>query len=243
MTRADMTGPEPKRLARTAGVLYLLLGVLTGFAGTVAPRMYAAGDAAATAGHLAANAATVRYAVIADLAGAVAWVLLALALYRLLSGFGRDAARALVLFTALGAGIMMLNAVFEFEAMRVATGAVGLSALGAAGSNGVALLLLDTHHYGVCVAQVFFGLWLLPFGVLAWRTSGMIPRWLGAALIAAGACYLLGLLAAFLGVALGPAVGAAVAIVPAVAEVSGVLYLLVIGVRTPRRSRPILAKA
>ena len=131
MTDDDRHGAAPKRLARTAGALYLVLGVLTGFAGAVAPRVYVAGDAAATAGHLTANAAIVRYAVVADLAGAVAWVLLALTLHRLLSGFGRDLAWSVVIFAALGAGLMMLNAVFEFEAVRVATGAVDFSVLGA----------------------------------------------------------------------------------------------------------------
>ena len=242
-TGVDRTGAAPKRLARTAGVLYLVLGILTGFAGAVAPRVYVAGDAAATAGPLAASAATVRYAVVADLAGAVAWVLLALTLYRLLSGFGRGLARTVVIFAALGAGIMMLNAVFEFEAVRVATGAVDFSSLGAAGSSAVALLQLDTHHYGVFVAQVFFGLWLLPLGALAWRSSGMLPKWLGAALIMGGACYLADLLAAFLAPDLGRAIHAGVTVLPAIAEVSAVAYLLIIGARTPRLSRPVLAEA
>ena len=52
-TGVDRTGVDPKRLARTAGALYLVLGILTGFAGAVEPRVYVAGDAAATAGHLA----------------------------------------------------------------------------------------------------------------------------------------------------------------------------------------------
>ena len=157
MTSLTRSGVSPKQLARFAGALYLVLGVLTGFAGTVLPRLYAAGDATTTAGNLAANAATVRYAVVADLVGATVWVLLALTLYLLLGGISRGAARAMVVFAALGTGIMMLNAVFAFEGMQVATGAVDLTAVGAGGSNAMALLLLDTHHYGVFIAQVFFG--------------------------------------------------------------------------------------
>ena len=42
---------SPKRLARIAGLLYLFVGIFGGFAeGFVDPRMYVAGDAAATAG-------------------------------------------------------------------------------------------------------------------------------------------------------------------------------------------------
>src|SRR3989442_11113030 len=43
----------------------------------------------------------------------------------------------------------LFRSVFEFEGLRVATGAVNLAALGTAGSNAVVLLLLDTQHYGI----------------------------------------------------------------------------------------------
>ncbi len=60
------------------------------------------------------------------------------------------------------------------------------------------LLLLDTQHYGILIAQIFFGLWLVPLGYLAYRSSGMFPKWLGVLLILGGVCYLVDLLAAFL---------------------------------------------
>ena len=54
---------SPKRLARIAGVLYLLVGIFGGFAeGYVDPRMYAPGGAAATAANLAANPALSAWA-------------------------------------------------------------------------------------------------------------------------------------------------------------------------------------
>jgi hypothetical protein len=236
MTSLARSGVSPKQLARIAGALYLLLGILTGFAGTALPRLYVAGDATRTAGNLVANAATVRYAVVADLAGATVWVLLALTLYLLLGGISRGGARAMVVFTALGAGIMMLNSVFAFEAMRVATRAVDLTAVGAGGSSAMALLLLDLHHYGLSVAQVFFGLWLVPLGYLAYRSSGMLPKWLGVMLIAGAGYYLVDLLAAFLAPGLGSAFHALIVIPPTIAEISAVVYLLAVGVRV---SRPV----
>lgn len=126
---------SPKQLARIAGLLYLLLGISAGFAGFVEARTYVAGDAAATACDVVAHAALVRSATVANLAAATAWVLLVLTLYVLLRDVSGNAARAMVVLAAIGTGIMMLNAVFGFEGMRVATGAVDLTALGAAGSN------------------------------------------------------------------------------------------------------------
>src|SRR5438132_6255976 len=118
---------SPKRLARIAGVLYLLVGIFGGFAqGFMYPKIYVAGDAAKTAGNLIANSGLVRIGVVADLFQATVWVFVALTLYRLLR-LNKSAASAMVVLASIGAGITMLNAVFEFEGLRVATGAVNLA--------------------------------------------------------------------------------------------------------------------
>src|SRR3982074_1590230 len=167
---------SPKRLARIAGFLYLLVGIFGGFAeGFVEPKMYVAGDAAATAGNVVANAGLVRMGVVADLLDQTFFVFLAMTLYVLLKHVHQSVARAMVVLVALAAGITCINTVFLFEALRVATGAVDLSALGAAGSNAIVLLLLDAQHYGILVAQIFFGLWLVPLGYLAYK-AGMFPK-------------------------------------------------------------------
>jgi hypothetical protein len=117
--------------------------------------------------------------------------------------------------------------------LRVATGAVDMAALGTAGSNAVVLLLLDTQHYGLLVAQIFFGLWLVPLGYLADK-SGMFPKALGVVFIVGGVCYLVDVLAAFLLPALSQQLHGFIVIPCAIAEIWMVLYLLVWGVRTGR---------
>jgi hypothetical protein len=232
---------SPKRLARIAGVLYLLVGIFGGFAeGYVEPKMYVAGNAAATAGNVLANSGLVRVGVVADLFDGTVFVFLAMTLYILLKHVHKSAARAMLVLVALAAGITCLSAVFEFEGLRVATGAVNLAAFGAGGSNALVLLFLDTQHYGLLVAQIFFGLWLVPLGYLAYK-SGMFPRALGVLLAVGGACYLVDMLAAFLVPDLGTAIHGYVTIPSAIAEISMVGYLLVIGVRTKKSDDRILA--
>ena len=59
---------SPKRLARIAGLFYLVVGIFGGFAeGFVDPTMYVAGNAAATAGNVVANAGLIRMGVVAHL--------------------------------------------------------------------------------------------------------------------------------------------------------------------------------
>jgi hypothetical protein len=231
---------SPKRLARIAGVLYLLNGIIAGFAeGFVEPKMYAAGNAATTAGNVIANAGLVRLGVVADLIQATVWVFLGMTLYLLLKHVNKSVASAMVILVAIGASIVYLNTVFEFEGLRVATGAVNLAAFGTAGSNALVLLLLDAQHYGVFIAQIFYGLWLVPLGYLAYK-SGLFPKALGILLIVGGACYLVDLLAQFLVPDFGVKIHAFVVIPSAIAEISMVVYLLVIGVRTQKPDERIL---
>jgi Domain of unknown function (DUF4386) len=224
---------SPKRLARIAGVLYLLVGIFGAFAeGFVYPRMYVAGDAATTAGNVVANSGLVRMGIVADLFNAIVWIFLAMTLYRLLKHVNKSVARAMVVLVAIGASIVCLNAVFEFEGLRAATGAVNLAAFGTAGSSALVLLLLDTQHYGLLIAGIFFGLWLVPLGYLAYKSAGWFPKALGVLLVVGGACYLVDLLAAFLVPGLGKEIHTLITIPSAIAEISMVLYLLVIGVKT-----------
>jgi hypothetical protein len=238
---------SPKRLARIAGVLYLLVAIFSGFAfGYVLAKVYVPGDAATTAGNVVANSGLVRIGVVADLFQATVWVFLAMTLYILLKHVHQSAARAMVLLVTVGAAIVCLNDVFQFESVRVATDSSYAAAFGIAGSSGLVLLLLEIHHYGFLAAQIFFGLWLVPLGYLAYK-SAMFPKALGVALIAGGACYLVGLLAVFLvpDFNFGEKINVFVTIPSAIAEISMVLYLLVVGVKTPKQNRDerILAAA
>src|SRR5258707_13766599 len=107
---------SPKRLARIAGVLYLFVGIFGGFAeGFVEPKMYVAGNAAATAGNVLANAGLVRMGVVSDLLDQTFFVFLALTLYILLKHVHQSVAGAMVVLVVIAATITSLNTVFEFE--------------------------------------------------------------------------------------------------------------------------------
>jgi len=223
---------SPKRLARIAGILYLFVGIFGGFAeGFVDPKMYVAGNAAATAANVIANCGLVRMGVMSHLLDGTFFVFVAMALYNLLQHVNKSVARAMLILVILATGIICLNAVFQFESMRVATDSYYTTTFGIAGANALVLLLLDMQHYGTLIAQVFFGLWLIPLGWLAYK-SGMFHKWLGIVLILGGICYIIDLLAAFLLPELGQKIHGFVTIPSAIAEISMVFYLLIVGVKT-----------
>jgi hypothetical protein len=196
-----------------------------------AGQVYAAGDAATTAGNVVANSRLVLFSVMADLLQATVFVFLALALYVLLKHVSKNAARAMVVLVAIAATIMCLNEVFQFSALQVATDGSYAAAFGAEGSNALVMLLMDIHHYGFLIAQIFFGLWLVPLGYLAYK-SGMFPKALGVVLVVGGVSYLVDMPVAFLAPDLSEQIHGFLGIPPAIAEVSMVLYLLIIGVKT-----------
>ena len=229
---------SPKRLARMAGILYLLVAIFGGFAeGYVEPKMYVAGNAAATTGNVVANSGLVRMGVVADLVDGTVFLFLALTLYILLKHVHKSAARAMLVLVALAAAITCFNAIFEFEGLRVATGAVNMATFGTDGSNAVVQLLLDTQHYGLLTAQIFFGLWLVPLGYLAYK-SGWFPKALGVLLVVGGGCYLVDLFAAFLAPDFGQKIHVLIVIPCTIAELWMVGYLLVVGVKTVKTVKP-----
>jgi len=138
----------------------------------------------------------------------------------------------MVIFVVVQVGITCLNMVHQLGALLVATDPSYASTLGTEGSDALVLLLLDLQHNGYLVAQIFFGLWLFPLGLLAYR-SGMFPRPLGVVLMFATIAYLLDVVLQFLAPELAGAVNPLVIVVVTLSEVSMLAYLLIKGVKAP----------
>ncbi len=220
---------KQKRLARIAGGLYLAMCVLGAGAHLgVRAGVRVPDDAAATSANIIANPTLFRFALVADIAMATIFVLLGIALHRLLRHVDRHAAGAMVVFVAVGAGMILTNLGFHHAALLVATN----PAYSQPGGDGLVLLLLDLHHYGYTLAGIFFGLWLLPLGYLAHK-SGLYPKLLSILLVVAGGAWIAGTLAAFAWPGLPGAVHAIIT-APTVAEFWMVAYLVTKGVRAPR---------
>nr|MDT0656762.1 DUF4386 domain-containing protein [Micromonospora sp. DSM 115978] len=225
---------SPKALARTAGVLYLILALLAVYAEVVVRgAIHRGGDAAATADNIVAHATTFRLGLVADIAMATVFVFVGIAFHLLFRRVHRDAAAVMVVFVTVGAAVILVNLIFHHAALLVATGDSG-TGLG----DGLALLLLDMHHNGYVIAGVFFGLWLLPLGYLAY-TSGMFPRALGVVLMIGCASYLADTLTTFLAPGLGPVFHDIIRAPASIGEFWMILYLLIRGVRAiPAAARP-----
>jgi hypothetical protein len=229
----SVTDSSARRLARTAGVLYLGVAVLGGWAHQgVRSMVYVPGDAAVTANNVVEHASLVRYGFVADLVQATLMLFVVLALYKLLQHAGRPVARAMVVLVIVSTAITSLNLVNQFGAVLVATDPSYAAAFGADGSDALVLLLLDLQHHGYLIAQIFFGLWLFPLGLLAYR-SGLFPRPIGIGLMVGAVAYLIDVPLQFLAPELADTISPVVLIpIVIVAEVAMLIYLLTKGVRS-----------
>ena len=226
-----------KRIARLAGLCYLVVVVLGGLAELVVrARVTVPGDAVATAAAYADNVGLVRFGILADLIQAVFFLATAVLLNRLLRGVDADLARLMVVLVAIASGLITLNMVFQQGALIVVTDSAYVSAFDEAGHEGLILLLTDLQYHGYLIAGIFFALWLVPLGLLVIR-SGWFPRWIGVALILGCAGYLAETVTIFAAPDLGEQIAEIVVLPGAVGELSMMLYLLVVGVRITGGSR------
>ncbi|MGC1268556.1 MAG: DUF4386 domain-containing protein, partial [Candidatus Acidiferrum sp.] len=171
---------------RFAGFLYLLTSIVGFFAiGYVPNKLIVHGNAAATANNIAASETLFRLGIACELIGMVGFVFVALALYDLLKGVNQRHAALMFIFVVVSIPIAFVNELNSFAALVLVHGADFLSIFDKPQREALAMLFLNLHGRGLVVAEIFWGLWLLPLALLVYR-SRFLPRFLGVWLALAG---------------------------------------------------------
>jgi hypothetical protein len=167
------------KAARIAGAVYLSM-VLTGpFSLIYVPdKLITSGDAAATANNFLSHEALFRLWIIGDLWTHVIFICLGVALYRLLSNVSKPWAVAMLGFVLVSAAVGFLNTLNNIAAFIFFRGADFLNAFEPAQRNALGMFFVRLHSQGNFINEVFWGLWLFPFGLLVFR-SGFLPRIIG----------------------------------------------------------------
>lgn len=222
-----------KKSARLAGVYYLLLLVFVIIAEIVRNVVIVPGDAAATAENIMASEWLFRFGFVSDLMHMTAFVMVAFTLYALLKTVNPNLALLFVLFTLAAVVIMSLNMLNLFAPLLLLNGEPYLNVYESGQLHAQVMLFLDLHANGFLIAQIFFGLWLLPLGILVYK-SGYFPKMLGALLMAGCFGYLIDFFQNFLFPAHHVISYPGLAIAT-IAEVSFLLWLLIKGADIKQR--------
>jgi hypothetical protein len=218
------------RAARVAGLLYVLMGATAPFTLIYLPRkLIVPGNAAATASNVLASEMLFRIGIVAALISSVAFVFLVMALYRLLSGVNKSHASVMVVLVLVSVAIGFVNEVNNIAALILFRGADFLSVFDKPQLDALGMLFLRLRGQGLVVNEIFWGLWLFPFGLLVMR-SGFIPRILGVLLIVNGFAYLVASLTSLLLPAYAGVVNQLL-LIPETGELWVMLWLLIKGVR------------
>ena len=219
-----------QRTARIAGLLYLILAICGGFAEfTVRQGMVVAGNAAATVSNIVAAESTFRLGVVSELIGQVVFILLALYLFRLLQSVNRNQATLMVVFVIIAVTITCLNMVNQVAVLLIINGSGYLSVFEAGQLQTLVLFFLNMHTAGYIIAQIFFGLWLLPLGYLVYKSS-FTPKIVGILLIIACFGYLIDVVTYFL----IPSFELVISEYTFIGEVVMLLWLLIKGVNVEK---------
>lgn len=222
--------------ARIAGFLYLALVLVGPIRLIYIPSvLFVSGNTLATVQNIATHEFLFRAGIFADLVTATLDILVVLALYRLLAGAGQTWATLMVIFGLMDVPIYFINTLNDVGALLFARGADFLMAFALPQREAMAMLFLNLHHYGIVVNTVFWGLWLLPFGILVFK-SGFLPRTLGVWLVLNCFAYLAQTVAGIL-LPQNLSIVENVAFPLQFGEVAIVLWLLIMGARVSGQKR------
>ncbi len=179
-----------KKTARLAGLLYFIW-VLTGIYSMMflPSKIIVKGDAVATANKILANEFLFRIGIINDLFSATICVFMLLVLYRLFKHVNEGQAKLMVILFFLTLPVVFIMGAFNITTLMILKGEI-LKTFELSHRQDLAMLFLNINNYGTLTIQLFWGLWLIPFGQLVYK-SGFIPRIIGVFLFLNGAAYIL----------------------------------------------------
>lgn len=172
-----------KMTARLAGSLYLIV-VITGiFSLAYVPRSLTVwSDAAKTFQQIAEAETLFRMSLVSSAICYVAFLLLPFVLYKLLGSVNNTAAKFMTVLAVVSVPISMLNLQNKYGVLTLIDGADYLKTFDQSQIQTQMILLLENYDSGILIVSIFWGLWLLPFGWLVYR-SGFLPRILGVLLM------------------------------------------------------------
>ncbi|MGD9487173.1 MAG: DUF4386 domain-containing protein [Calditrichaceae bacterium] len=223
-----------KNTARFAGLLYLIL-VITGIYGIMylPSQFIVMGDTVTTAKNILSNEFLFRTGAINDVISNTIFLFLVFVLYRLLKQVNENQARLMFALVIVQIPVVFIVEAFNITSLMILKGEI-LKTFELSQRQDLAMLLLKINDFGTLPLEMFWGLWLLPFGLLVYK-SEFIPRIFGILLVIAGIAYMIDSTIALLIPDYSVFVNKPTLLFAAIGEISITLWLLIKGVKTQER--------
>ncbi len=179
------------KLARTAGVLYLLI-VIFGLIAQIFVRdnLVDYGNAAVTAKNILASESWYRFGFISELLMLICDVGVATILYILLKETSKNLSLLAFAFRLTSIVILSVTALSHYSALSFLSSPSYLNVFNADQLEALALFTIKIHGVGYNICLLFFGIHLLFLGYLVYLAD-IFPKYLGVLLFIGGICYVL----------------------------------------------------
>jgi len=228
MMERSVESSSPCPRASITGVVYLFY-FLTAVCGEFFLKgLVVHGDAAATANNILAHQPLFRLGLATGLIATACYVAVTALFYDLFKAVNRSLSLLAAFFSLVGCAILAFASLFRIAPLVVLGGSHYLSAFKVEQLRALASLFLELYGQGVNICFVFFGVYCLLIGYLIFR-SAFLPRILGVLMACAGLGWL-----TFLSPPLANSLSPYIVVLGFLAELSLMLWLLVMGVNVQR---------
>ena len=222
-----------QRNARIAGLLYLII-VICGIISLmyVPSKLIVRENAIETYNNIVTNESLFKIGILCDLIMYTTFIFLSLALYKLLKQINKNVAITMVVLILVSVPISYVNLISKLDILSLINGTNSLQPIELNEQYLKVMTLLKSYSNGILIVQIFWGLWLFPFGYLVFK-SGFLPKFFGILLMVG--CF--GYITDFLGYFFfpedyGKTLISTIASLPhALGEIGICLWLLIIGVK------------
>lgn len=170
---ADMTLQKTARIAGFMYLMYIITSIIANQLGH-----FAFADAATVINNIIAHELQFRIGLLISLFSVVFFLLAAWALYVLLESVNKNLALLFLLLNLGGFVIWSIGILNLFTSLQLLSGTDYLKVFSPDQLQAQALLFFNLHKNGTIIAQIPYGLWVLPLGYLIFK-SGFLPKALG----------------------------------------------------------------
>jgi hypothetical protein len=180
-----------RKTARAAGLWYLIMAIIGAFCMLYIPnKIIVAGNAEATVNNILAHEMLFRFGILASIMSYIPFIITALYLYRLLKEVNLRYAQLMVALVLASVPILFVSVANNLAPLVLLSGSGYLSVFSTSQLHALVMFFLDLDKQCTFIAEIFWGLWLIPFGLLVFK-SKFIPKIFGILLIINGISYLI----------------------------------------------------
>lgn len=209
-----------------------MLGILY-----IPSQIIVSGDVDATVMNIKSNEWLYRLGIVNQLICQALFVYLVVVLYRLFNSVSTHYAKQMVALVIASVPIAFVNMLNQIAALILLSEADFLKAFDPGQLNALVMVFFKLYEQGIIVAQVFWGLWLIPFGLLAYH-SMFIPKYFGIMLVIGGIGYVIASFVELQFPSYASAINPIATIPSAIGEFGIIIYFFIKGVREPK---PVIA--